>query len=76
MKILKLLNKKNLSIFVIYILVSSSSIKADDEPVDIWDLEKSSEKNSSSSNSENYESDEMTVEIKKKRIKKYIRYYR
>ena len=69
MKILKLLNKKILSIFVIYILVSSSSIKADDEPVDIWDLEKSSEKNSSSSNSENYESDETTVEIKKKESK-------
>ena len=66
MKILKLLNKKNLSIFIIYILVSSSSIKAEDEPVDIWELEKNNQENSSSLNSENYELDEFTIEIKKK----------
>ncbi len=55
MKILKLLNKKNLSIFIIYILVSSSNIKAEDEVVDIWNLEKNNEENSSTLNSENYE---------------------
>ena len=70
MKILKLLNKKNLSIFIIYILVSSSNIKAEEEVFDIWDLEKNSQENSSILNSENYESDEMTIEIKKKNLKK------
>ena len=40
MKILKLLNKKNLSIFIISILLSSNILIAEEEPVDIWDLEK------------------------------------
>ena len=39
MKILKLLNKKNLSIVIIYLLLSLSSI-AEDKPVDIWNIEK------------------------------------
>ena len=39
MKILKLLNKKNLSIIIIYLLLSFSSI-AEDEPVDIWNIDK------------------------------------
>ena len=38
MKILKLLNKKNLSI-IIFSLLSFSSF-AEDKPVDIWNLEK------------------------------------
>jgi hypothetical protein len=38
MKISKLLNKKNLSI-VIFFLISLSSF-AEDKPVDIWNLEK------------------------------------
>ena len=39
MKILKLLNKKNLSIIIISLLLSFSSI-AEEKPVDIWNLEK------------------------------------
>ncbi|MDA9146855.1 hypothetical protein N9N73_00195 [bacterium] len=39
MKILKLLNKKNLSIIIISLLLSLSSI-AEEKPVDIWNLEK------------------------------------
>ena len=39
MKILKLLNKKNLSIITIYFL-SSISVIAEDKPIDIWNIEK------------------------------------
>ena len=39
MKTLKLLNKKNLSIIIIYLLPSFSVI-AEDKPVDIWNIDK------------------------------------
>ena len=39
MKILKLLNKKNLSIIIISLLLSFSSV-AEDKPVDIWSIDK------------------------------------
>ena len=39
MKISKLLNKKNLSIIIIYLL-SSFSVIAEDKPVDIWNIDK------------------------------------
>ncbi len=39
MKILKLLNKKNLSIIVISLLSTFSTI-AEDKPVDIWNIDK------------------------------------
>ena len=39
MKILKLLNKKNLSIITIYLL-STISVVAEDKPVDIWNIDK------------------------------------
>ena len=39
MKILKLLNKKNLSIIIIY-LFSSLLVLAEDKPVDIWNIDK------------------------------------
>ena len=39
MKILKLLNKKNLSIIIFSLLITSSSF-AEDKPVDIWNIEK------------------------------------
>jgi len=39
MKILKLLNKKNLSIITIY-LFSAFSVFAEDKPIDIWNLDK------------------------------------
>ena len=48
MKILKLLNKEILSIFIIISLSFINNLKAEDEPVDIWDLEKEVEENSSS----------------------------
>ena len=47
MKILKLLNKEILSIFIIISLTFTNNIKAEDEPVDIWDLEKKLEDNPS-----------------------------
>ena len=47
MKILKLLNKEILSIFIIISLSFINNLKAEDEPVDIWDLEKEIEENSS-----------------------------
>ena len=40
MKILKLLNKKYLSILIAFFLIFFSNTYAEDEPVDIWDLEK------------------------------------
>ena len=39
MKILKLLNKKNLSIIIIYFLTTLSAI-AEDKPIDIWNIDK------------------------------------
>ena len=39
MKILKLLNKKNLSIIIIFLLSPISSL-AEDQPIDIWNIEK------------------------------------
>ena len=65
MKILKLLNKKYLSIFVVFILTFSSHLRAVDEPVDIWNLEKEVEQNSSVIVSENNESNEIKTEIEK-----------
>jgi hypothetical protein len=64
MKILKLLNKKNLSIFIINILLSTGTLIAEEEPVDIWDLQKKNEENNLSiSNNENSDSEETTIEI-------------
>ena len=39
MKILRLLNKKNLSIIIIYLLIFFS-VKAEDKPIDIWKIDK------------------------------------
>ncbi len=65
MKILKLLNKKNLSIFITSVLLSSSILIAEEEPVDIWDLEKKKEENNfSTTNIENSDSEQQTIEIK------------
>ena len=47
MKILKLLNKKNLSIYIIFTFLFSNILFAEEEPVDIWKLEKTIEENSS-----------------------------
>ena len=47
MKISKLLNKNYLSIFVILFILLNSFVAAEDEPVDIWNLEKKTEENKS-----------------------------
>ena len=47
MKISKLLNKNYLSIFVILFILLNSFVAAEDEPVDIWNLEKKLEENKS-----------------------------
>ena len=49
MKILKLLNNKNLSIIIISLLLSLSSI-AEEKPVDIWNLDKKEPQNISEEN--------------------------
>ena len=49
MKILKLLNNKNLSIIIISLLLSISSI-AEEKPVDIWNLDKKENQNISEEN--------------------------
>ena len=62
MKISKLLNKKYLSIFFIFVLLFSSNLKAEDEPVDIWSLEKEEEQNSSILINENDDSSEIQID--------------
>jgi len=47
MKILKLLNKKKLSIFFIFFIFSSSALYSEDEPVDIWNLDSNTNTNDS-----------------------------
>ena len=59
MKILKLLNKKNLSIIIISLLFSLSSI-AEDEPVDIWNINKKEIKASVEEITKNDKSEEIT----------------
>ncbi len=59
MKILKLLSKKNLSIFIILILSFSSNLRAQDEPIDIWNIEKKVEQNSTIIITENDDSSEI-----------------
>ena len=47
MKTSKLLNKNYLSIFIILFILLNSFVAAEDEPVDIWNLEKKLEENKS-----------------------------
>ena len=72
MKILKLLNKKYLSIFFIYFFVFSLSLKAEEEPVDIWDLEKGIEQISSIATNENDDSIEIKNESENTEINNSI----
>ena len=65
MKISKLLNKKYLSIFFIFVLLFSSNLKAEDEPVDIWNLEKQGEEDSSIIVLEDKESNEIKIDVNK-----------
>ena len=63
MKIIKLLNKKILSILIIFTLFFSSNTNAEDEPADIWDLEKKIEENNSNTISESIEGSEINIQI-------------
>ncbi len=45
MKIIKLLNKANLIILIVFLLIFTKSINAEEEPVDIWELEKTTTEN-------------------------------
>ncbi len=63
MKILKLLNKTSLSIFFVLILIFSTNLRSEDEPVDIWDLETNVEENSSSEILENNDSGKASIEV-------------
>ena len=65
MKISKLLNKKYLSIFFIFILLFSSNLKSEDEPIDIWNLEKKGEEDPSIIVSEDKESNEIKIDVNK-----------
>ena len=62
MKILRLLNKKYFSILIILSLSFSFNLKAEDEPVDIWSLEKEGEQNSSILINENDDSSEIQID--------------
>jgi len=63
MKILKLLNKKSLSIFFFLLIILSTNLRSEDEPVDIWDLEKNVEENNSNAILENEDPNENDIEI-------------
>jgi len=73
MKILKLLNKKYLSIYIFSSLIFFTHLSAEEEPVDIWDLDKEPKKSSSDLiNDENVESDEIKSVIEKSLSEKQI----
>ena len=61
MKILKLLNKKNLSIFIFFFSLLLNNLKAEEEPVDIWDLEKKSNEVNTNTLSEIEDSEEINI---------------
>ena len=63
MKILKLLNKKYLSILLIFFLTISLNLKAEEEPVDIWKLEKKDEQDKGEIIFQNEDSSEINVEM-------------
>ncbi len=62
MKIIKLLNKKILPILIIFTLFLSSNTNAEDEPADIWDLEKKIEENNSNTISDSIEGSEINIQ--------------
>ena len=61
MKILKLLNRKNLSIFIFFFSLLLNNLKAEEEPVDIWDLEKKSNEGNTNTLSESEASEEINI---------------
>ena len=73
MEISKLLNKKYLSIYIFSSLIFFSHLSAEEEPVDIWDLDKEPKESSSDLiNEENVESDEIKSVIEKSLSEKQI----
>ena len=58
MKILKLLNKKSLSIFFVLLVIFSTNLRSEDEPVDIWEQKE----NQSDQSSESSEEENLTIE--------------
>ena len=65
MKIIKLLNKKILLILFIFTILFTYNTNAEDEPADIWNLEKKSEVNSSEVILENIDSSNINIEVEK-----------
>jgi len=63
MKILRLLNKKNLSIFIIFFFSLLNNLKAEEEPVDIWNLEKKSNEGTTSALSEIDDTEEVSIGV-------------
>ena len=63
MKILKLLNRKNLSIFIISFLLFLNHLNAQEEPVDIWNLEKKAKENSTITQTENGDAEEININV-------------
>ena len=63
MKILKLLNRKNLAIFIISFLLFLNQLKAQEEPVDIWNLEKKAKENSTITQIENDNPEEISINV-------------
>ena len=57
MKILKLLNKKSLSIIIIFLLLPILSI-AEDKPIDIWNIDKKETESSIAENKKLQKTDE------------------
>ncbi len=64
MIILKLLNRNNLIVLIVSILLFSTNIYGEDEPVDIWDLEKKNDQNLSTViiNGENDKEDKIGID--------------
>src|SRR6056300_1220425 len=62
MKILKLLNKKNLSVIIFSLLITSSPF-AEDKPVDIWNIEKKEVDTISEENLSNENEKEVSIKL-------------
>ena len=72
MKILKLLNRKNLSIFIFFFSLLLNNLKAEEEPVDIWDLEKKSNEGNTNTFSEIEDSEEININLEDEIIEKTL----
>ena len=72
MIILKLLNRNNLILLVNSILLFSTNIYGEDEPVDIWELEKKNEQNSSTVIIDSESDNEDKIEINNENVETTI----